>query len=184
MIFTEGDKTVIPIQIQIRFRRPGEQKDRVRVFTVTAQATPDREIAETGIVCSVLATHAIRQAARMTEASRFQEAQEMLMTSQKMMKRGAKTPTQTEELSIFMGSLEKLAALTQNLQHGRRDDATLASIQKLRNASQVTFMAGTRKDVTKRKKHVKKQETLVDTTSATASSSSSSSTTTATTTTH
>eukprot|EP00727_Mastigamoeba_balamuthi_P000568 m51a1_g10508 putative type a von willebrand factor domain-containing protein (943) ;mRNA; r:174690-177903 len=144
----------VPVQIQVRFMKPGEAHERLRLFSAALRVTSDREQAERDVHAAVVSLCTIQKAAALIDQGNYDRAREAMLTAQRMLKRGCKTNVQQEECAIFVGAAETLDALTQNIRSGRKNDSTVATLAKMgKGAQKVQFQSGATKDVTKRKKH-------------------------------
>lgn len=144
----------VPLQVQIRYTKKDKTK-KVRVIQAWLNVTGDRSLSESDCNISVLGLSAVQQAAKTAQAGDYVRARNNLLSVIKLLQRASKSIIQQEEYSNFISMSEDLDTALLNMQSskGSSSDATIKTLQRMKTITLVPFMAGSKKDLSKRKKH-------------------------------
>ncbi|XP_052769776.1 circularly permutated Ras protein 1-like isoform X2 [Mya arenaria] len=93
-------KKAIPFQVQISYTLKSGMRC-MRVLSKSHEVTQDRKQMEEGVNVAVVGIAAVQKTAVMASKGNAKTAQEHMRSVQKMLKRGAKNPTQMEERLAF-----------------------------------------------------------------------------------
>ncbi|XP_052769779.1 circularly permutated Ras protein 1-like [Mya arenaria] len=93
-------KKAIPFQVQISYTLKSGMRC-MRVLSKSHEVTQDRKQMEEGVNVAVVGIAAVQKTAVMASKGNAKTAQEHMRSVQKMLKRGAKNPTQLEERLAF-----------------------------------------------------------------------------------
>jgi len=129
----------------------------IRVLNTTLKVTGDRTESEKECNVSILGLDAVQQAAKIAQSGNHSMARNQLLSVTKLLQRAATSNIQQEEYSNFISTSEDLDTTLLNLQtrKGSSDDATVKTLQRMKTIGINLFQAGSKKDVSKRKKHTK-----------------------------
>jgi len=147
----------IPFQIQIYYKKL-DSTSCVRVISVKKPLTKKREVSEKHGNVAVLALATVQLAS--TEALQlklFNEARMRIFRMQRLLDRLAQNDEQQEEYDIFIQKTTELDQELETLISGNAkkvSDKAAKVFYNYKAAPKVLFLAGTRKDISKRKKHV------------------------------
>lgn len=139
----------------------------VKVYSVSCKTTVDRTKSENNCDVSVVSLSAVQNAARRAMvSSEFAEARDRLLATQKMLDRCATTDEQQEEYDIYIREVEKLDDCLRELTCGTgkskiTKDQAMKVFFDLQAVPHVQFQAGSKKDVSSRKKHVGEYKELL-----------------------
>eukprot|EP01027_Heterolobosea_sp_BB2_P022425 GEZU01033021.1.p1 GENE.GEZU01033021.1~~GEZU01033021.1.p1 ORF type:complete len:968 (+),score=243.56 GEZU01033021.1:73-2976(+) len=155
--------TQLPVQTQVSYKRM-DGTEAIRVSTVMLPVCHKRADAEADkdLNVSVLALHAVQQAATMASAQNYAGARNLLFAVQRMLQRAAKSDIQLEEYANFISMSEDLDTELSNLQQrgGRPNDRSAKIFHKMKTETKASFLSGVKKEelVKRRKNHTKATE--------------------------
>jgi uncharacterized protein YcbK (DUF882 family) len=152
-------KQTLPIQIEIEYTRLTGQKC-ARVITSHRPITRSRSKSERNADVAVLSVHALHQAANFALTSdEYLAARQYLVTYQQLLDRAAQTDVQQEEYDIFLKLSEELDRELSQLMKTAKKRTTLSDtatkiLYEMRSLPKQQCLAGVRKDISNRKKHI------------------------------
>lgn len=138
----------------------------VRVVTTQHKVTTDREKSEKHCDVSVVSFSVVQNTARQAmKDKKYAKGRERLLATQKMLDRCATTDEQQEEYDIFIREVETLDGslmdlLDEKAKKSSSDKATKVFLD-LQSLPHVQFQAGSKKDISSRKKHVGEYKQLL-----------------------
>jgi len=134
-------------QAQITYTKPNEAQC-VRIITKAIDMTASHQAAIQNCNVSIISMAAVRRAARLAEAKKFQEGRDLLLAVQTMLQRDAKSDTQMEEISNFAfysGDLERELIKGSKQKNPRIDDQTAKVLFRMKDYPFNDFLAGSKK---------------------------------------
>jgi len=146
----------LPFQVQIQYRKLDSTKC-LRVVSHLQPITMDRAVTEKEADVAVLALSSVQNvAARALVNKEYKEARQCLFSMQQLLDRLAQTDEQQEEYDIFVKVSQELDIELEKLIKNpeKVSDKSAKVFYNYKAAPKVMFLAGTRKDISKRKKHV------------------------------
>lgn len=157
----------IPFQVQIHYTKLDGMKC-VRVMTEGKKVTTSTRKAEKKGDVAVIALNAIQQSAKIAlQEENYEEARMALYSVQSLLDRLAQTDEQQEEYDIFIQRSEELEkelkkyVNKKSSKGGKVNDASAKVFFSMKNAAKIDYLAGTRKDISSRKKHVGELKSLL-----------------------
>eukprot|EP01125_Pyxidicula_operculata_P017748 TRINITY_DN6254_c0_g1_i1.p1 TRINITY_DN6254_c0_g1~~TRINITY_DN6254_c0_g1_i1.p1 ORF type:complete len:945 (-),score=192.51 TRINITY_DN6254_c0_g1_i1:14-2848(-) len=150
-----GKSAQIPFQLQVFYTKLDSSKC-VKVLTTTHSVTLKRDEAEKTANVALMALSAIQNAAlRSLNDKEYKEARESLFIMQRLLDRIAQSDEQQEEYDIFIQNLENIDKELQSLIKKKKlTDAGARMLYSLKAMSKTPLLAGSKKNVSNRKKHV------------------------------
>jgi len=149
--------TSFPFQAQVFYTKL-DSAICVRVISVTKALTKDRDVAEKHGNVSVLALTTVQMASiQALQNKQFKEAKMRIFVMQRLLDRLAQTDEQQEEYDIFIQKTTELDEELSSLIKGsskKVSDKAARVFYTYKAAPKALFLAGNRKDISKRKKHV------------------------------
>jgi len=146
-----------PFQFQIFYKKL-DSTTCLRVVSYSQKHTSDREQAEKHGNVAVLALATVQLASiQALNDKDFKEARNKLFGMQRLLDRLAQTDEQQEEYDIFIQRSNELDAELRPLAESSKkklSDKGAKCFYNYKAAPLTMFLAGTRKDISKRKKHV------------------------------
>jgi signal recognition particle receptor subunit beta/rubrerythrin len=152
----KGKSKEIPIQVQIQYKRM-DGVTCLRVINSTLPpVTADRSEAEKQADVSIVALHAIRQAAQFGQQAKFLEARLKLFAILKLFEQST-TDTQREEYATFIAESQELDEVLQKCLHNksyRTSDDTVKVLFRMTNMNLNALLSGSRKrDLVKQRRN-------------------------------
>jgi len=147
----------IPFQVQALYRKLDSTKC-LRILSEYQNITQDRDISEKDGDVAVISLTTIQTA--VTHAlthKEYKEARQCLFSTQHLLDRLAQTDEQQEEYDIYAKQSQDLDIELRILAehpNAKVSDKAAKVLYELRATPMIKFLAGSRKDVSKRKKHV------------------------------
>eukprot|EP01123_Difflugia_compressa_P008904 TRINITY_DN2809_c0_g1_i1.p1 TRINITY_DN2809_c0_g1~~TRINITY_DN2809_c0_g1_i1.p1 ORF type:complete len:547 (-),score=106.35 TRINITY_DN2809_c0_g1_i1:69-1709(-) len=143
-------------QVQVKYTKMNGSRC-MRVLTLPQHITVDRDVAEKGLMSSVVATHALHESATLAQLGDYQQARVNLISNQRLLQRGMATKRDQLEYINFIKQAEKLDGFMREAQHiesligtqraqgitkkQNRDDAAARNIVKMKNVRRNAFTA-------------------------------------------
>jgi hypothetical protein len=144
----------IPFQAQIFYTSP-DSGEYVKVITMKKMIA-NKEEAERDVDVSIIALHGVQKIAKMALNGKLDESHATLINTQKFLQKIAHDDIQQEEYYNYVTICEDFDTVIQNLKKKTSEinDNDSKILHKLKAASQVTFLSGSRKaDIVKKRKN-------------------------------
>jgi len=117
----------IPFQLQIRYTRPDGSRC-IRIVSATKHVTADRTEAEKACNAAIVGMAAIQRAAALAQEQRdFKAARELIHATRHMLRRGAVSDEQQEELGNFVTQSDDMDAELRALEQRSSSSSTSSS---------------------------------------------------------
>jgi len=145
----------LPVQVQVHYRKLDSTKC-LRIISAKKPISFDREKAEKYGDVAVLAVGAVQSAAKLALNKEYKEARKKLFVMQQLLDRLAQSDEQQEEYDIFIKFSQELDSELKSLtsSNTKVSDKAAKCFYTYRTAPKIQFLAGSRKDISTRKKHV------------------------------